>query len=290
MHAIAIRNFSVENGPAQMASSHRGEQRRAFTLVELLVVIGITALLISILLPAMALARQQAQSIACASNLRTLGQAVFMYAGDYRGQFPPMYIVTDNVHYPDGGVYGLLESYGIPKTSAVRTCPAVMSVRPDPGGTVTFSYRYNQVIGGMIAVNGFPGPTPDPSLGGSFIDARPLKITDVPGANAPYIGMFCDFDQWLVEEAGSTFASYRWTVNTVGAPANVKLITFNGTSHQSIHDFTFVHFPKVNGAGLLTGMNNVVYCDGSVRSELLLGSSTNGIYWPDTGLVPTVAP
>ena len=72
-----------------------GSSKSGFTLVELLVVIGIIALLISILMPSLQSARQSANAVKSLSNLRQLGLGLQLYKNDYRGFYPPMSVETE---------------------------------------------------------------------------------------------------------------------------------------------------------------------------------------------------
>jgi prepilin-type N-terminal cleavage/methylation domain-containing protein/prepilin-type processing-associated H-X9-DG protein len=110
-----------------------------FTLVELLVVIGIIALLISILLPALNGARESARTVQCLSNMRQLGLATAQYQNDHAGWFPPAV-------FPSGAAYnnrtaalwpGVLYLGGYTPNMDVYICPSV----PEQLG-----YRFRRIV------------------------------------------------------------------------------------------------------------------------------------------------
>ena len=65
--------------------------RKAFTLIELLVVIAIIAILSSILLPALAKAKEKGRRISCVSNVKQIAAAMMMYVNDFSGNYPPRF-------------------------------------------------------------------------------------------------------------------------------------------------------------------------------------------------------
>ena len=98
--------------------STRPRRLKAFTLVELLIVIGIIALLIGILLPSLSTARAHAMRIKCAANLRTLGQVVTQYANENKGWIPRDYSYGNPQHRFWADLFARMMNYPMPPLPA----------------------------------------------------------------------------------------------------------------------------------------------------------------------------
>lgn len=190
----------------------------AFTLVELLVVIGIIGLLIAILLPALNKARESAKVTACLSNLRSLGQSHATYVAENKGWIVPE-SYKDTVTPPDANGYKIWESWttilvcakyipypdansgGPPQTNNVLRCPSaaldfigsssVSNGMPDSrvSGTGTMELRYTsqklepgRIVYCSYGINGTSGSDVNIPVRRYPADSgttKPPKMTDV---------------------------------------------------------------------------------------------------------------
>jgi len=214
---------------------------RAFTLVELLVVIGIIAVMIGILLPTLSRANRQARMTACLSNQKQLVLALMMYCQENNGYFPG-----------GPGVYGWRDVDGVPQTPVWRP----------------YSARYNPDAWNPYACND------DEKTGPTFLAKYVSKSKKIPACpEEPFLrakGSFWDPNN----DEGTRCTGYWYPWSLVYKPIDL----WGGVGSQPINDQTIQEPQKL--AKVKYPTNKVVIIDRKTwhcRQVVDTDKSTSGV-------------
>jgi prepilin-type N-terminal cleavage/methylation domain-containing protein len=285
-------------------------KRRGFTLVELLVVISIIALLIALLLPALARAKELANRTVCASNVKSIIESMVIYAQSNENLFPSVpgsgwgqYANSNwfpNVGYSFATTQQATQEWYTPSAKpASAPCPlaclwllvlngqmtpASFICPSDPFGTVP-SAEYYPISGGGVAVNGnFGGPS---GLNGTnwLVDGRgeSYSIAD-PWPNNdvwPNSGV----GRWWTGNVGSTvpLVSDMAPMQDLNAPGNLERLPTTLVKGNTYGSYIY-NSGNHGGAG-----QNVGFGDGHVTWEHTpyCGEDGDNIFTYDTSGTPS---
>jgi type II secretory pathway pseudopilin PulG len=220
----------MERTNAKRTARHRTSQKRsrivnrkssivgagASTLIELLVVISVIAVLMAVLLPSLARARQQAKTVVCQTNLKQWGVAFNLYAQDNKGRLPkyPIFLIRGAAMTgQEENISGKGDSYLGFHTKGMALCPAATkSVVPDPCHPVNFTYSMSS---NGVSVAKFVG------IRGDTFNAWTI-ISPEPAFRASY-----GYNDWVFSNLSGDWMSLRYAsvdVLTVKNRASIPVL------------------------------------------------------------------
>jgi prepilin-type N-terminal cleavage/methylation domain-containing protein/prepilin-type processing-associated H-X9-DG protein len=219
-----------------------------FTLVELLVVIGIIAVLIGILLPALNKARKTSQQAQCSSNMRQITAAMLTYINDNRGVLPPA-MISDNNHatkdasnpYLDGWFWAaeLVNQHYI-------SAPNILAGVSNPGspgsGAIAQNLNFNDSQNVFECPSAFSSLDKTPGIGSS---GSTLGKYPTDGANSVGLYGMASAPRW---DYGTPYAVASWyqlvMITSVKTTTTPNLVSWPGGTNTA----PFIFFDVTKGA------------------------------------------
>jgi prepilin-type processing-associated H-X9-DG protein/prepilin-type N-terminal cleavage/methylation domain-containing protein len=246
-----------------------------FTLVELLVVIGIIALLISILLPSLNRAREQAKSVSCLSNLRQIGVGLQLYANDNKGFLAPGTSKTPtdaSIEANDNWATILVGGKVLPAPPQADDGAAGVT---SAGASV---FRCPSGIDNRSLAAGFSPASMEDDRGAGFIRtfSQNYKSPNLPGARL-VVDTWYGHNSWVVTDATLIDASFnRWPFTEVPGVVAAKPQRLHRTTEFKqptslimIYDGVGPHnqvLTRVNARHGNKKSTNILFGDGHVQT------------------------
>ncbi len=230
----------------QSVRIERDGGRRAFTLMELLVVIGVIAVLAAMLLPALAREKQKTIQIDCLSNLKQLGHALQMYVDDNEDRLPgPLWNglqASCDANSSEEFLRYVAPYLGVPQLSGeptvvpVAACPGYMGAAPgiskiaDMEGRICYLLNpdVDPLPGTPVRPFGYPNPPQEPlkrsQLSQYGSPAGIFAVSDVDKGNVtdPTVGWWCDLPYKPVHGSTRNQLFFDWHVSPVRATADTS--------------------------------------------------------------------